>query len=134
MNKISKLASTLSKLMRQFEGNPKLAVDTFYFPEKLAKDAKNVEAYVYPRGCHAGGYVSAAILTREHNPKTEFIRAFAHRLEQMNSIVITPKIEMAIAITSTVVLNDEDLVITEHSTRLSFILVAPTLEKLVREF
>lgn len=55
------------------------------------------------------GMLKAAAGTRQHNPKTEYLRAFAYILAEERQIDITPTVMKAMAITSNVVMNAPDI-------------------------
>lgn len=75
----------------------------------LAKEARSFIPSQY-------GAIAEAISKRQHNAKTEYIRAFAHILRDRN-IALTDRVRKALAVAATVMLNDEDIVISDEDVR-----------------
>ena len=75
----------------------------------LAREASHFEPTEF-------GPVAAATIKRQHNIKTEYIRAFAHLLGERH-IPLSADVQKAMAITATVVLNGPDLVVSFDDVR-----------------
>jgi hypothetical protein len=65
----------------------------------------------------APGMIGAAIDSRQHNPKTEYLRAFGNLLTDVHGFALTPPIMRAMAITATVVINRPDVDVTYDDVR-----------------
>jgi hypothetical protein len=61
--------------------------------------------------------IGAAIKTRQHNPKTEYLRAFGHLLTDVHRFALTTPIMKAMAITATVVIDLPDVDVTYDDVR-----------------
>ncbi|TSE29334.1 hypothetical protein LCC91_05380 [Tepidimonas taiwanensis] len=65
-----------------------------------------------------GGMVGAAVASRKHSPKVEYLRAFLHVLREVHGIEAnTPQAQRAVAIVADVVLDDPDLEVTYDDVR-----------------
>ena len=63
------------------------------------------------------GSIGAAISSRKRNPRTEYIRAFYNLLTEEHNFSLTIGIYNAMAITATVVINDENVVISYNDVK-----------------
>lgn len=64
-----------------------------------------------------GGMIGAAINTRQSNPATEYIRAFAHLLTDTHGFTLTAPMMKAMAVIATVVIGEDDTDITYDNVR-----------------
>jgi hypothetical protein len=55
------------------------------------------------------GFIAAAVGKRQHNQKTEYLRAFAHLLTDGHQFTLASPIMHAMAATANVVINDDDI-------------------------
>jgi hypothetical protein len=65
----------------------------------------------------APGMFGAAIKSRQHNPKTEYLRAFGNLLTDVHGFTLTPPIMRAMAVAATVVINLPDVDVTYDDVR-----------------
>lgn len=63
------------------------------------------------------GMIGAAIDSRQHNPKTEYLRAFANLLTKVHNINLTTKVMHVMATVATVVINLPDVDVTFDDVR-----------------
>ncbi len=70
-----------------------------------------------------GYFADAAIMSRQRNPKTEYIRGYADLLRK-GGVNLSSNILKAIAITATVVINNPDLIVTYDDVRKALALTA----------
>lgn len=64
-----------------------------------------------------GGMIGAAIKTRQSNPATEYIRAFAHLLTDQHRFILNTSMMKAMAVIATVVIGEDDTDITYDNVR-----------------
>jgi hypothetical protein len=63
------------------------------------------------------GLPAAAIASRKRNPKTEYLRGFAHLLKEVHGIDLTTRVMNAMAITANVAINEPDVDVTYDDVR-----------------
>ena len=87
-----------------------VAPDVSDLLDALARAAKVTEP-------SESGMIGAATKTRQHNAKTEYIRAIAHRLDGADDISLSTQLFHAIALVAPVAMGDSELDVTYDDVR-----------------
>jgi hypothetical protein len=65
----------------------------------------------------APGMIGAAVASRQHSPKTEYLRAFGNLLTDVHGIALTTQVMKAMAIVGNVVINLPDVDVSRDDVR-----------------